>query len=649
MKKTTFNLLLSACMVCSLAIKAQNNEVTEIRTCGTDDHNQQLLIKNPKMMGSKAYEAKMSPKIKVIKNRLNNSTAQRSLQYTIPVVVHVIHNGEPIGTGANISDAQVLSQIQVLNEDYRRMIGTNGYNTNPDGADVEIEFCLASRTPDGCITTGIDRIDMSTISTEWADPDDIDAILKPTTIWDPSQYMNMWSVNFGNNGLLGYAQFPGGPANTDGVVSGYNYFGSNDADGVTITGAFNLGRTMTHEVGHYLGLYHTFEGGCSDGDFCDDTPAIAEENYGCPTNADSCPVPTGFPDMVENYMDYTNDACMNVFTNDQKARILATLENSANRPNTTSSDACSSLASVDIDASIEIKNLDSNACSGETSASVRITNYGDLVLSSLEVEYGLNQALSNTYAWSGALDYGEFEDITLPTLTATGPGEHTFDVSITDVNNTNDLRECNNTSSYTFVNSASFSSTTQIHLTLVTDNYSYETDWEFRDSEGTLLYSGGNYTNNSATFNYDFDVVPEECYTFLITDFAGDGLCCDYGFGSYELTADDDTVIVSGGEFGYSEETKISTFTLGTDDYFSTTNISLFPNPTSNQLNISLEDSNNLPESYEIFNILGQSILKKSISNHSDLSINSAAFSNGMYFIRISNKSKSITLPFVKK
>ncbi|WMI68695.1 M43 family zinc metalloprotease [Mangrovimonas sp. YM274] len=654
MKKTTFNLMLWGCMALSPFLKAQNPETTQIRTCLTDEHNQQLLNKHPNMMGSETYENRLAPKIETLKTQIKNSNGQRSLQYTIPVVVHVIHNGEPIGTGANISDEQVLSQIQVLNEDYRRMAGTNGFNTHPDGADVEIEFCLASRTPDGCVTTGIDRIDMSNINTTWASPNTIDAVLKPATIWDASQYMNMWSVNFGSNGLLGYAQFPGGPANTDGVVSDYRFFGSNDAEGVTIPGVYNLGRTMTHEVGHYLGLYHTFESngagnGCSgNGDYCDDTPAVASGNYGCPSNLDSCPFPSGMPDMVENYMDYTNDACMNVFTNDQKARILATLQNSANRPNSTSSDACTALAAVNDDASIEIRSMDTDACTGTVSANVRITNYGESTLTSAEINCDIDGSDSEVYSWTGSLGYGEFEDITLPTLINSAAGDHNYNAEVTTANNNLDQRDCNNFVSYQFTSAESYASTTQVHLTLVTDDYGADTEWEFRDSEGTILYSES-YSNfdSNTTFNYSFDVIADECYTFLITDSWGDGLT-DEG-GSYTLTTDDDTVIHTGSDFGDSEETLISTYTLSTEDYFRTTAISLYPNPVSSQLNISLGSSNNLPDSYEIFNILGQSILQKSITNSSDLSINTSAFSNGMYFIKLTKESSSTTLRFIKK
>ena len=639
-----------ALIACTLGLNAQEKNTEQLRNCGTDEYNAQLLIDNPNMMGSEAFERQLAPKVTEIKRQLE-SGSRRVLQFTIPLVIHVIHNGEPIGTGANISDAQVISQIQVLNEDFRRIVGTRGFNTDPNGADIEVEFCLAKQDPDGCVTTGIDRVDMSAVSTSWggsAATSNTNAILKPATIWDASQYMNMWSVNFADGSLLGFAQFPGGTANTDGVVSNYTYFGSNDAAGVNIPGAFNLGRTMTHEVGHYLGLFHTFQGGCGGGDQCADTPAVDSPNFGCPTTHMSC----GNLDMVRNYMDYTDDSCMNVFTNDQKARVIAVMNNSANRPNTTTSDKCTPLADVSNDGSVEVNQLTPGApCSGEVVPSIRIQNFGTVTLTSATVSYDIDGGTSTDYPWTGSLANGEFVDVELPVITA-GGGEHIFNASIASPNGNADDRSCNDVTSATFSGSDSYSGTSQVHLTLVTDDYCEETDWEFRDGSNTLIASGGNYTQNAqdnTTFNESFDVVPNECYTFTITDAAGDGVCCAYGIGSYELKSDDDSIIFSGGEFGTTESTLISTVALSVDDYFSNNNLYVYPNPSDNLLNIKLGNANDLPNSYEVFNMLGQSITKRTIATNEDLAINTTSLSNGMYFIRIAKDDASITLPFIKK
>jgi hypothetical protein len=266
--------------------------------------------------------------------------------YRIPVIVHVVHNGEDVGEGANISFEQVKSQIEVLNEDFRRMQNTNGYVANGLGIDTQIEFFLAETGLDGekLSEPGIHRVNGGVA--EWpkgpiANP--IDRLLKPKTIWNPQKYFNIWTVNFGGfvgRNLLGYAQFPSesgldglnedeGSEYTDGVVIGYKYFGSSEkGDFPVLSAPYNLGRTTTHEVGHWLGLRHIWgDGNCLDDDYCLDTPTSSEPTYGCPDSKFTC----GSLDMIENYMDYTDDACLNTFTPEQKNRMLTVLKTSPRR------------------------------------------------------------------------------------------------------------------------------------------------------------------------------------------------------------------------------------------------------------------------------------------------------------------------------
>jgi Pregnancy-associated plasma protein-A/Secretion system C-terminal sorting domain len=632
----------------SLYITQQTNDKNFIR-CATDEYNAELLKSNPNMMGSKAYEKLIKRQIEINKVAVNK--VQGGVLYTIPVVVHVLHNGEAVGIGPNISEAQVLSQIQVLNEDFRRMAGTRGFNTNPVGADVEIEFCLAKQTPDGCPTNGIDRVNISQNGiNETSLPDALTQMdeLKPSSIWDASKYMNMWSVAFnGGSGILGYAQFPGGAANTDGVVSDYRYFGSDDNPSVTLPAPFNLGRTMTHEVGHYLGLFHPFQGGCTGGDLVADTPPVATPNYGCPIGTDSCVEP-GL-DMVENYMEYTDDSCMNVFTNDQKTRVIATMTGATNRPSTLTSNVCDALASVNDDGSIDIEQFSVIECTVNFTPSLRITNWGTITLTSATVAYNVDGGGSTNYNWSGSLNYGESEVINLPTLSSSS-GNHVFNVSVSSPNGNTDLRNCNDATSLNFDIDPSYNSTSQVHLALTPDDFGSEITWEFRASSNALLYSGGPYTNGDTTvINQSFNVVANECYTFTIFDSAGDGICCGFGTGSYELTTDDATVIVSGGGYGTSEVTNVSTAsTLKINDYFINNKVSLYPNPTSDIINIKLAVGNDLPDSYKIYNILGQLVTVREISNQSQLKIDITALSKGVYFVKVIKESASTSIPFIK-
>ena len=268
--------------------------------------------------------------------------------YTLPVVFHVIYTNAT----ENISTAQILSQLQVLNEDFARL-NPDTINTpiafRPVAANTGIQFCLATRDPQGNATTGIVRYSYpsgTNFTTSY-----VDGTVKPATVWNPEQYLNFWIVPL-SGGILGYAQFPvstlpglpgSGSANTDGVVCLHTSIGRAPAN--PFSGTYNAGRTATHEVGHYLGLRHIWgDGGCSVDDFCGDTPASDAANYDCPTTHVSC----GTVDMVQNYMDYTDDACMNIFTADQRTRMRTVMENSPRRSNLRTSPACLPLNSPPI-------------------------------------------------------------------------------------------------------------------------------------------------------------------------------------------------------------------------------------------------------------------------------------------------------------
>ncbi|MEQ8844900.1 MAG: zinc metalloprotease [Phycisphaerales bacterium] len=233
--------------------------------------------------------------------------------YRIPVVVHVIQRTD--GTG-NISDARVRSQIDVLNEDFRAIAGSLG----APGSDAAIEFFLATEDPDGNPTTGITR---STNNT-WFDDR---GRYWDTLAWDTNRYLNIYTNSA--QGFLGYVpNLPQGGivgSPEDRVVVLHSAFGR-DAP----LRPFDLGRTATHEVGHYLGLYHTFDGGCgvtsrcnTTGDTICDTNGQDTPTFGCPSSASSC----GRPAPFDNYMDYSDDRCMNKFTPEQIRRMRCTLEN----------------------------------------------------------------------------------------------------------------------------------------------------------------------------------------------------------------------------------------------------------------------------------------------------------------------------------
>lgn len=306
------------------------------RQCGTMEHLDALIKKNPSVRANMdKIEAQTSAFI-AGQLQSGNKTSQ---VITIPVVVHVVYNNAT----ENISDQQIQSQIDVLNADFRKL--NSDASSVPSvwsgiAADFEIEFCLAQRDPNGNSTTGINRV--STSSTSFSTNDNVKyTSLGGSDAWNSSSYLNLWVCDLGS-GLLGYAQFPGGPSATDGVVIDYAYFGTIG----TATSPYDLGRTATHEVGHWLNLYHIWgdDGtGCSGSDLCSDTPNQADETYGCYTPSTiriSCSNgPDG--DMWMNYMDYTDDACMYMFTSGQKSRATSLFTSTGSRYSLVSSQGCS--------------------------------------------------------------------------------------------------------------------------------------------------------------------------------------------------------------------------------------------------------------------------------------------------------------------
>lgn len=305
------------------------NSFSQNRTCGTMENLQDMILKDPGMVD------RMQQLEDFTANWIKEHELQKSQNtgaiITIPVVVHIIHNGEAVGSGQNISDIQIQSQIVALNEDFR-LHNDDSLLPNhpfwPYTADSQIEFCLAQRDPQGNATNGIDRQYGGTAN--WTKAQ-IESYVKPNTIWDRDQYLNLWSLTFGggDTGLLGYAQFPGGDAGTDGVVIRYDAFGYVG----NVTAPYDNGRTGVHEIGHWLNLRHIWgDANCGD-DFVSDTRSAVTANYNCPTfphNANSACGTDVNGEMYMNYMDYVNDNCMVMFTFGQANRMHAALSGSRN-------------------------------------------------------------------------------------------------------------------------------------------------------------------------------------------------------------------------------------------------------------------------------------------------------------------------------
>ena len=286
------------------------------RKCGTMDVHRRLLSTSPEYAAARSrIETESQLMLRSARDMLRAGVKR------IPVVVHVVFNT----AAQNVSDAQVQSQIDVLNRDFRKAntdVGAVPAPFKPLVADAEVEFFLTTQAPDGSPHSGITRT--STTVTSFSDDDRVKSTATGgTDAWPADRYLNLWVCPLGG-GLLGYAQFPGGAAATDGVVINYTAFGTTG----TATAPFHLGRTATHEVGHYLNLFHIWgdDGtGCGGSDEVADTPNQAGPNVGAPAFPHvSCGnAPNG--DLFVNYMDYVDDPAMVMFTTGQATRMQACL------------------------------------------------------------------------------------------------------------------------------------------------------------------------------------------------------------------------------------------------------------------------------------------------------------------------------------
>lgn len=417
--------------------------------CGTTGYHELLKNHSPSKESQPEFEEWLQNKIhqKKLQRWAPMSTLSADDSLTIPVVVHIIHNGEGIGTGSNISFERVLSQMKVLNDDFRRL---NADSTNTpamfrsSAADTQINFVLAKRDPEGLPSNGVVRkrgdLQQYAMADNWQ--------LKANSYWPSEDYLNIWVAPLRGN-LLGFAQFPQSDTEpgledasayqyTDGVVIDHDYFGLNNN-----VSPVSTGRSATHEIGHFLGLRHIWgDGGCDEDDFCEDTPLVQNPNYGCPTEqVTSC----GNIAMFQNYMDYTNDVCMNIFTNDQKLRMRTVLENSPRRASLLTSKGA--IAPVPVAVDLGIKNIISPvlaSCENTVMPEVLVKNYGQDDIFSFKIRYFINGSAVDSLYQSVHLSPLDSIKINFPTTTVENASHFDFRFEIQQVNDLEDENSDNN-------------------------------------------------------------------------------------------------------------------------------------------------------------------------------------------------------------
>lgn len=400
-------------------------------SCGTDEIHEFEMKTNPEY--KRKYLQQNEEILSIIQNNENTRVVDGQTVYTIPIVVHVIHLGEPEGVGNNISDFQITEAIRGANERFRNIIG--------NGADIQLEFCLASRDPNGNITNGINRVDGRSIPLYESGGvkkigetscDNIAAnelAIKNLSKWPVLDYYNIWVVHKICGGWAGYSYYPNG-LYYDGTLILSNYI------------KYEIS-TLAHEIGHGFNLTHTFNGdggnqscpvnnNCkAQGDFVCDTPPHKQGDCG---SSNPCDSTDEWNNSRNNYMSYCSSRTL--FTQGQKDRMRATLKVFP-RANLLNSLKCYPPAMNSITIK-EILNVSGTFCnSRQIQPQIKITNIGNNIVNSLTINYTLNDGIEKSIRWTGIILSGKDASVRLNLLDVS-IGSNTLNVRISLPNDKED-------------------------------------------------------------------------------------------------------------------------------------------------------------------------------------------------------------------
>ncbi len=622
---------------------------TLVRNCGTMNYLNEQLKNDPSLKEKR--EAIEQFTATYIQQKGGNMTAA---VVTIPVVFHVVYNT----TAQNISDARILAQLDVLNKDFSR---TNADASNTPSAftsvaaSTGIQFCMAQQDPAGSSSTGIVRKFTST--TSFSSNDNVKHnSTGGDDAWPAGNYLNIWVCNLGG-GLLGYAQFPGGSPSTDGVVLLTGSVGGPSAPGTSTP--YHLGRTATHEVGHWLNLYHIWgdDGtSCNGTDQVADTPNQADENYGCPVFPTvSCSNgPNG--DMFMNYMDYTNDGCMNTFTQGQSTRCNALFAAGGARSSILSSQGCVPVVagSCGTPGSLSATSVTQTSATLNWSVVSGASSYNVQYRSSPSGSWILTTSSTNSQAVSG-LSAGTSYDFQVQAVCGTTTGNYSSIATFTttsagggcngdpyEPNNSKSAAKVINTNAdiYATISSSTdkdwykFTTTAaapKIKVTL--GNLPFDYDVKLYNSSNTLLATGQNSGTTSESIIYN--AAAAATYYIKVYPYSGSSTTA-----CYLLRAN-----TSSSSFKEMEWS-----TAGMDK---TGDVSLYPNPANDHLIISMISDENQTSNIYVYDVMGRLVLSQQRELPDGLNkmdVDLSALHSGVYFVEvIINGQKNIQKLIINK
>ena len=689
-------------LIASLFFSLYSIANNQIEPCGTMFNLKERIKKNPSIIENEIkLESFIKNKTKQV--RLENRKAGPKEIVTLPVVFHVVYEI----SNQNISDNRLLSQLQVLNEDFRAL--------NDDVVDImqifqdrigdfEIEFCLAQQDPNGFPHSGITRT--QTTNTTFATTNNEVKFDNQggKDAWPADKYLNIWVCDLQER--TGYAQFPGDDPATDGIVLDFFFTGIASSDA----------RTGSHEVGHWVGLRHIWgDGDCSADDFVDDTPLALEATYGCPIGVNSCNNETpDLPDMIQNYMDYAYLDCdEGMFSNGQVERGRTIFEPGGPRFAILESQGCQPSSILDINAQlIEIispTNSFAN-CADEINLSYTIKNYGLNEITEMIIKTKVDGSTVNINNWDGNLASNESIDLDLGTFTI-DPGTHEMIITIEEVNDAVDQDESDNALTVTFQTGGNeeeiiegFEAVNFPPDFYQLDNPDFNKTWTLNED---VSHSGAqsifvrcfNYGNQNtyddlvlpikdfSNFNSPvlefysayarYDSEDSDTLEVLVSDNCGESFTSIYkGFGTAIQTAGNSTTEF----FPTDDQWKLNTFDLS--DFVGNDNVtikircinsfennmylddisikdqvtsiddemlnnksifSLYPNPAKDEVNIQLYALDIVYGTIEITNVNGQMLYSKAIYNEKQIQINVDDFTAGIYFVNITSENMNKT------